>query len=329
MNIKNKHSAWATGMVLALILAVVAFVAPGQSAPANGVQVPTLAEHNALEQRVTALESKVQNHGDRITALENAEPEPTPDPTPTPTPDPTTCVKPDATNTGATGTLTTYTGPTTITANGTVVENKRVSGGLVVQGDNVTIRNVEAPGGVFVQQGHNATIEKLTGSSVVNSSSNGLKVLKSNLGFVDDGDSLHITSDSGVYIDGVVIKNNWIHDPRPPAGAHYDGLQVRGAKNVTVECNTFDAGPYQSTHNAHVYFEYDNGGYSNVTVKDNWLIGNAWSTMWGTANDSLTKLVGNKFSNPHWGACYAQQSNSKPPTQSGNTMNGSAFTPCP
>src|SRR3954469_10911902 len=50
---------------------------------------------------------------------------------------------PDSSTTGvATGTvLTTYTGPMTITTDGTVIENKIINGALDVTGDNVVIRN--------------------------------------------------------------------------------------------------------------------------------------------------------------------------------------------
>lgn len=65
------------------LLVVLGLVAGAQSDPGIGVQVPTLAEHNALEARVTDLES-------RVAALEAPAPDPTPTPAPTPTPEPAT-----------------------------------------------------------------------------------------------------------------------------------------------------------------------------------------------------------------------------------------------
>lgn len=91
----------AVGMVIAVVLAAIAFVTPGSSnAPATGVQVPSLAEHNALEERVTALEqgqasdsTRLDDHDVRLDALEShthpSDPDPT-SPSPTPTePSPT------------------------------------------------------------------------------------------------------------------------------------------------------------------------------------------------------------------------------------------------
>ncbi|MDF1603416.1 right-handed parallel beta-helix repeat-containing protein [Nocardioides sp. YIM 152315] len=266
------------------------------------------------------------------------EPSPTPSEEPTSTPPPTEeptevpgdCVKPGPSNTGATGTLAAYSGPNPITKAGTVVKGVRVNGTLVVRADNVTIRNVAATGGVFVQRAKNTTISHLTGPGVATSSGAGMTVEYSDLGGVDDGDSLTITSDSGTYITGATIRGNWIHDPRPSGGAHYDGLQVRGASNVVVDCNHFDLGSYVSQLNAAVYFEDANGGYSGVSVTRNWLTGGAWSTMWGHANDGNTVLSGNRFDGDiHWGTCYHQEPNSRPPTQDGNLLGGKPFTPCP
>jgi hypothetical protein len=249
--------------------------------------------------------------------------------TPTQPPPANGCVKPDATNTGATGALATYTGPTVLTTPGQTLQNVRVNGTLEVRADNVTISNVAATGGVFVNRAKNATVSHLTGPGVATSSGTGLTVVYSDLGGVDDGDSLTITSDAGTYITSATVRGNWIHDPQPAGADHYDGIQVRGASNVVVDCNNFDLGAYRTQYNAAIYFEYANGGYSGVSVTNNWLSGGAFSTMWGTANDNSTVLSGNHFGGDiHWNPCYHQESNSKPPTQTGNTLNGSAFTPC-
>jgi hypothetical protein len=258
-------------------------------------------------------------------------PAPTQGPTATPTQPPPAngCVKPDATNTGATGTLATYSGPTVLSTPGQTLQNVRVNGTLEVRADNVTISNVAATGGVFVNRARNTTVSHLTGPGVATSSGSGLTVEYSNLGGVDDGDTLTVTSDAGTYITSATIRRNWIHDPQPAGADHYDGIQVRGASNVVVDCTNFDLGTYRTQYNAAIYFEYANGGYSNVVVTNNWLLGGAFSTMWGRANDNNTVLSGNRFGGDiHWNTCYHQESNSLPPTQTGNTLNGSAFTPC-
>ncbi|MFC7496792.1 MULTISPECIES: DUF4082 domain-containing protein [unclassified Nocardioides] len=255
-------------------------------------------------------------------------PAPTPAPAPTPVA-PGVCVQPTAANTGASGNLATYTGPTTLTTPGQIIENVRVNGSLQVLADNVTIRNVAATGGVFVDRAWNTTISHFTGTAIASSSGPGMTVEYSNLGGATGGDSLTVTSDNGTYITGATIRGNWIHDPKPTGDQHYDGIQVRGASNVVIDCNNFDLGAYQTQYNAAVYFEQANGGYSAARVTNNWLTGGAFSVMFGAANDGSTVLSGNKFGGDiHWDTCYAQQSNSTPPTQLDNTRDGRLFTPC-
>ena len=128
----------------------------------------------------------------------------------------------------------------------------------------------------------------------------------SNLTNNASGDTFHITSDQGTYINTVTIRNNYVHDPVVSGGAHYDGLQLRGATNVLIQCNNFDLGTYKSQYNAPVFIEGDNGGHSGVVVNENWLLGGAFSFMFGNDNDA-TRLTNNRFGGDmHWGPlCYA------------------------
>lgn len=136
----------AFGLVLAMIVAFV-LGSSAQSDPGTGVSVPTLAEHNALEARVTDLEQRVDE-------LETA-PEPTPDPTeePTPTPTPTPTEPP---TTDPPGTFPTqnsvgpeveptvaYGGSCTVTQDNLVIEARIINcpGGLTVNAVGLVIRN--------------------------------------------------------------------------------------------------------------------------------------------------------------------------------------------
>lgn len=88
---------------------------------------------------------------------------PTPSPTPTPTPSPTpteppTTGWPNASNTGPTGTLTTYTGSLTITTANTVIDSKIVNGDLDIRTTGVVIRNSTVNGTVSNGAGHSFTI---------------------------------------------------------------------------------------------------------------------------------------------------------------------------
>ena len=237
-------------------------------------------------------------------------------------------MKPDASNTGATGTLPSYTGPLTITAAGTTIENVTVNGDLRIQAANVTVRNVKVTGSVGVLTTTGTRVTRLTAPSLFISSSADVVLDRSNFGFAANGDSLHVTSDAGSLVTDVAITNNYIHDPRPSQGDHYDGLQVRGVNRMTVQCNNFDLGPATEEGNAAVYLESANGGHSNVVVDQNWLFGGAFGFMYSADNDGRTRLTNNHFGGDYrWDdPCYAP--GAIPPVQTGNDWNGQPVIPC-
>jgi len=171
---------------------------------------------------------------------------------------------------------------------------------LEIQGTNVTVRNVSVAGGILVT-GSGAFIDHVTTQGIAISSASNVTVQYANIGY-SDADSIHITSDRGSYVTNVKLQYNYIHDPRVPAGAHYDGTQVRGADGVTISCSSYEAGSFLDTFNAAIYLEDANGGTSNVTVSNNWLSGSAFSIMMDARN---TKLLNNQLSGDiHWDTCY-------------------------
>ena len=252
----------------------------------------------------------------------------TPSPTP-PQPGPGRCAQPNATNTGPTGALSPYTGPMVINAPGTVVENKQINGRLVIAAPNVTVRNSASTSTILFARGSDGgRVTDFSGMGVHVSSARNIVVERSDL-TGDGSDTLHVTSDDRERVQNVTIRNNWVHDPYSSPTAHYDGLQVRGADGVLVECNTIDLGSYQDAYNAAVYLENDNGGYSDARVLNNWLYGGAFNVMLGSANDGGVIFSGNRMGGDVlWGLCMAQDASAKPAEQVGNTLNGAPVTPC-
>jgi hypothetical protein len=179
---------------------------------------------------------------------------------------------PDATNTGVpSGTsLTAYSGPTTITADDTVIDGKIVDGCLRIQADGVIIRNsrvsCEDDGaiGCFADEACGTTTELLIEDTDVDCTGEGSS------GIVGQGTA--ITADNfiarRVNIQGcenglsvaqnVLIEDSYIHDlyndlavPLPD-GAHADGIQFSsdhyvgpgyspGALDITIRHNTIYA----------------------------------------------------------------------------------------
>jgi hypothetical protein len=205
-------------------------------------------------------------------------------------------IKPAATNTGASGKL--KDSSMTVLQDGQTLENVRVAS-LDISGRNVVVRNVEVAGKILVT-GDDVTIDRVSMASIAISSASGTTVQYSNIGNSTD-DAIHVTSDSGRMIKNVLLSHNYIHTPRAPEEAHYDGTQVRGVRGIRISCSTYDPGPYQQTFNAAVFIEEANGGNKNVSVEHNWLYGFGFSIMLDS-ND--VRIVGNRVGGDiHWDTC--------------------------
>jgi hypothetical protein len=262
-----------------------------------------------------------------------AEPSPTPTAEPSPTPTvsnnpPTSassCTKPSAASTGASGSRVRTS--TTVLNSGQTLENADIST-LEIRGSGVTVRNVKVDGRILVT-GDDVMIDHVTAQHVGISSASNVTVQYSDIGYSPE-DGIHVTSDGGSMVSNVIIRHNWIHDPRAPAEAHYDGLQVRGINGLVADCNLFDAGPFQDTMNAGIYLENDNGGNSNVRVSNNWIYGHAFPIMVGPGRSIVLKdnRIGGDIK---WGPCYPQDGlNQSELTSTGNVWDatGEALDLC-
>jgi hypothetical protein len=170
---------------------------------------------------------------------------------------------------------------------------------LVVAGKGVTVRNVHVKGSILVT-GDGTLIDHVTAGGVSISSAQNTTVQYANIGF-GRGDGIHVTSDRGRTVRNVTLRYNWVHDPRVPDDAHYDGIQVRGVNGLSILCSVFDAGSYQHMNNAGVYLEDANGGDSNIVVARNWIYGSGFSVMMDATNVTLdSNRVGGDI---HWGTC--------------------------
>ena len=255
-------------------------------------------------------------------------PSPTSSPTVTPTADPGGCVRPDATNTGATGTLSAYNGPLRVSTPGVVIENKVINGDLTIAADNVTVRNTRVTGAVGVTDSTGARLSRVTMREFFISSAANVALSRSDIR-LSVADGIHVTSDGSTRVKDIKLTNNYIHDPRPGEGTHYDGIQVRGADGIELLCNTFDLGEPQFEYNAAVYIEPANGGNSGVVIDGNWLLGGGHIFHYGPDNDDATRLTNNHLGGETWwpnGICHT--SGAVPRVQSGNDLNGVPFTPC-
>ena len=168
--------------------------------------------------------------------------------------------------------LTAYTGPMTITQDGTVIDGKIISGTLIIEAANVVIQNCGVSNvgfwGIDASAATNTTVKNCTivgpgyehnaDSAIVGSgtfSGNNISAFENGIR-LQDGSSL--------------VTGNYIHD-LAAAGAdpHYDGIAVQGGQNgVLIENNTVIG-----RDTSDVFIKNDFGPINNVTVNHNYLIG--------------------------------------------------------
>lgn len=206
-------------------------------------------------------------------------------------------MKPTGRNTGAHGALRDKN--RTVLGDGARLRNARVSN-LVISGTDVKVQNVHVDGKILVT-GENVHIKRVTAKHIGISSAVNVVVARASVGYGSE-DGIHVTSDGDRLVRRVVLRYNFIHHPRVPPEAHYDGTQVRGVDGLVIRCSTYRAGPFRDTFNANVYLENANGGVTNATVARNWLYGSAWGVM---VSAETARFIGNRFGGDiHWGFCY-------------------------
>lgn len=240
-----------------------------------------------------------------------------------------TCsTKPDATNTGSIGALSTD-NRTQITTNGETIENKVFPTGILIRASNVTLRNVQVKGGIDI--GDNLTnilLDRVEAQSAGITSSASVTIQYSHF-TAFNGDAIFVSGWDGIQTRNLTVKHSFIDRPSfTSTEAHWDGIQMRGVDGVTIFCNNFDVGPWQFEYNVLIYSEPAHGGNYNITIDNNWLNGANFAFMGGTSVPKGYKITNNKLRSAdfYYGLCYPggglTASNIDQVIQTGNTLDG-------
>jgi Ca2+-binding RTX toxin-like protein len=222
---------------------------------------------------------------------------------------------PNSSNTGVpAGTkLTPYNGTLHVTTNGAVIENLDINGQIVVDADNVTIRNCR----VTTTEMYGICGRPMT---IQNCEIDGKGVAPGSYGIMASGtftgNNIHgFENGIGVADSNTTIKNNYIHDLQAGgADPHYDGIAVQGGEggegNIVIENNTII-----SRDTSDIFIKNDFGPISNVTVNHNFLAGDPGYNIYvdGRASGgpiSGVTITDNYLQKGHWG--YLSIDNSSP-----------------
>lgn len=162
---------------------------------------------------------------------------PTPTPTPTTTPRPTGWPSTENTGVPAGVALTTYTGPSTITANGTVIRERVVNGNLAIQAANVQIINTRINGSITLGSPRsNAYSFTITDSEVHHPGLTGTGIMQGNF----RATRIEVTGGNrSIYCAyNCIVEDSLVHKQGADVGgdAHFSGIRME--QNGTFRHNT-------------------------------------------------------------------------------------------
>jgi len=208
---------------------------------------------------------------------------------------------PNATNTGAKGPFTPYTGPRNITVAGTVLQNLDLSGGqLVIKAADVVIRNCMFNGTSWYAiraddpAANNLIVKDCTfkGPGTGATTNTNTAAIYGRGKFVNNDIS---GFENGIsFVDGPASAiGNYIHDLADGGGPHYDGIECHGGQHdILIEGNHVEVLHSQTST---VFLKNDFGPITNVMVRKNRLIGGGYTVYADNTGANGGALTGISF----------------------------------
>jgi len=200
-------------------------------------------------------------------------------------------------------TLTAYSGPTTITSNGTIIDSKDITSCLLIQADNVIIRKSrirnDCSGGVIFNEGTNLLVEDVEIDCVaggVNNNGTGLTPANYTARRVNAyGCENVMWADNDVLIEDSYIHDILPYDPK--TDPHTDGVQLPGgASNITIRHSRI-YGQYLNGSNFGNSAFTTGGGVVNFLVEDNLMAGGGFTARCeGGGGNTNYRVINNRFS---------------------------------
>jgi hypothetical protein len=211
---------------------------------------------------------------------------------------------PDASTTGARGTLTTYAGPATITTAGATFTNMLFPSGIVVTANNVSFRNCK-----FTDQGswplffHEPTTGAMVDHCTFITGPQGecsVQICEGTVQYCDVSGS----SDGIRGVDNCVIQHNYVHDIYHDSTTHSDGIDIEGSVgNNIIQHNTVLV---ESGTSAICSQRWSGTApYKDVLIDNNLVAGGNYCIYGpgGASNTTKIRITNNRMSNKY-GAKY-------------------------
>lgn len=200
-----------------------------------------------------------------------------------------------------------FVGTLRITQDGAVISNMDITGDVIVEADNVTMKHVrvQAISGDSAYwtvrvldgaDGFTLVESEIDGRGTTHSAINGYgSFLRNEIKGAENG--INVTGPS-------LIQENYIHDLRNTGEPHYDGIQVDGGSDVRIIGNTIIN---ENAQTSAVMLDNYFSGLSNITVENNRLVGGGYvlyvSSQFsgGPVDNATIKIINNQVGGGYYG----------------------------
>lgn len=200
--------------------------------------------------------------------------------------------------------LTEYNGTLRLSEDNAVISDMLITGDVIVEADNVTLKNVK----IF-------SANEFAAVHVMGSADN-FKLIDSE---IDGRGRTHSAingfgaflrndikgAENGINVTGpALIKDNYIHGLRNVGEPHYDGIQVDGGRDIRIISNTI---VNENTQTAAVMLDNYFSGLSNITVENNRLFGGGYvlyvdaSFDGGPVDNASIRVINNQVGGGYYG----------------------------
>ncbi|MCB2177402.1 MAG: right-handed parallel beta-helix repeat-containing protein [Actinomycetales bacterium] len=199
---------------------------------------------------------------------------------------------PSASNTGVPAgvSLTTYTGPSTITAAGTVIDGKLVTKPLVIaaSASNVTIRNskISAEGYWLVLNDAGAKNLQIIDTELDGKGNASGDAAVAGYNYTLTRVNIHGTVDGLKLGANVTVQDSYIHDLVMTSDSHNDGMQSLGSDDVLIRHNTIIIGKGSTSA---ILLSTGSGAQRDFTIDSN-LVGGGAFTIYGGYEPGVDSL---------------------------------------
>jgi hypothetical protein len=171
-------------------------------------------------------------------------------------------------------------GSVTVTTNGAVIENLDIKGQIIINANNVTVRNVRV-----TSNGEKYLITIATGRSgivIEDAELNGRRITTHGIvggGYTARRVNMYAVGDGFRAGSNTLIEDSWVHDlghdGAHEASPHFDAVQSIGGTNITIRNNRLE-GPWRGQTSAILMMPYT-GLLGDVLIENNKLSGGTFT----------------------------------------------------